>query len=143
MASTTKDTTTTTPVRVATVDPEMTYAPKRAKRDGAVGCLSTINPPLRYEWPLADGRIGGYIFDKEEEERSVKLYTLDTPGTRFTDAMQHISYNTEEWMMSKNNFWKDLGVSRLDGEHIVRKIEILFKMGQLEDRCNAIKVRLF
>ena len=143
MASTTKDTTTTTPVRVATVDPEMTYAPKRAKRDGAVGCLSTINPPLRYEWPLADGRIGGYIFDKEEDERSVKLYTLDTPGTRFTDAMQHISYNTEEWMMSKNNFWKDLGVSRQDGEHVVRKIEILFKMGLLEDRCNAIKVRLF
>ena len=120
MASTTKDTTTTTPVRVATVDPEMTYAPKRAKRDGAVGCLSTINPPLRYKWPLADGRIGGYIFDKEEEERSVKLYTLDTPGTRFTDAMQHISYNTEEWMMSKNNsgktwVYQDRMVSTLSG----------------------------
>ena len=142
MASPTRDTTAITPARDDTAASEITYAPKRARRPGVLGCFRNMKPPLRYEWPLADGRVGGYIFDKEEE-RSVKLYTLDTPGTCFTDDMQHISYNTEEWMMSKTRFWNNLGVSRQDSDHVVRKIEILFKMGLLEDRCNAIKVRLF
>ena len=140
MDSATSDITSLTPVRGDSVNSEITFAPKRGRRQSLLRSLKNITPS-EYKWPLTDGRIGGYVFDKEE--RCVKLYTLDTPGTCFTNDMQHISLNAEEWKMSKTKFWKDLGVSRQDGDQVLNKIEILFKMCLLEDRCNAIRVRLF
>ena len=104
-----------------------------------MGFLKFFTEALIYEWP--DGRIGGYVFDKEEH--CVKLYTLDTPGTGFTNDMQHLSFSAEQWKMSRTKFWKDLGVSRLDGDQVLKKIDMLFKMCLLEDHCNEIRVRLF
>ena len=141
MDSATSDIISLTPAMGVSVDSEITFAHKKEKKQSLLGSLKNMTPSLRYEWLLTDGRIGGYVFDKEE--RCVKLYTLDTPGTCFTNDMHHISFNAEEWQMAKPQFWKDLGVSRQDGDQVLNKIEIIFKMCLLEDRCNAIKVRPF
>ena len=96
---------------------------------------------LRYEWPLTGGRIGGYVFDNVE--RCVILYTLDTPGTVFTNDMTHISYNAEDWKTTRTKIWKDLGVSRVDCVKAFKNIDTLFKWCMLEDRYNGVKICYF
>ena len=95
MDATTIDISTCTPVRVNGVDSEITFAPRKGRDPNGFGCFNpNVAVALRYEWLLTGGRIGGYIFDNVE--RCVTLYTVDTPGTIFTNDMTHVSYNAED-----------------------------------------------
>ena len=142
MDATTNDISTCTPVRVNGVDSEITFAPRKGRDPNGFGCFNPhVAVALRYEWPLTGGRIGGYIFDNVE--RCVTLYTVDTPGTIFTNDMTHVSYNAEDWKTARTKIWKDLGVSRVDGAKAFKNIDTLFKWCLLEDRYNGVKMRLF
>ena len=132
-----------TPTRVVSMESEITGAPRKRSHPRGFKTKVVMQAPasLRYEWPLPGGRIGGYIFD--DEERCVTLYTLDTPGTDFTNDMPHISYNAEGWKMSRSKIWKDVDVSELAGGRAFKNIDGLFKWVLLEERLEGVKVKLF
>src|SRR4029434_418095 len=123
MAAMNSDTSMNTPTSIISMDSEITGAPRRRTnpQDCKTRFLLAAPGSLRYEWPLPGGRIGGYIFD--DEERCVTLYTLDTPGTVFTNDMPHVSYNAEGWKMSRSKIWKDVNVSELGGGRAFKNID--------------------
>ncbi|KAG5285967.1 hypothetical protein AALO_G00009530, partial [Alosa alosa] len=87
------------------LDPEITFAPKRGKPETFVNFYHKPSNALEYQWMFSDGRIGGYVFEKEE--CSVKLYVLASPYLVFSDWMLHISFCAADWIMLRD-IWSDL-----------------------------------
>ena len=137
------DTTVTTPTSIISRDSEITGAPRKRTNPQACNTRFVLSVPgsLRYEWPLADGLIAGYIFD--DTERCVTLYKLADPGLAFTNDMPHITYSAEGWKMSRAKIWKDMGMAKTDGDRVFKNIDTLFKWFLLEDRLAGVKIRLF
>src|SRR4029434_7081267 len=129
------DTTVTTPTSIISRDSEITGAHRKITNHQCCNTRFVLSVPgsLRYEWPLADGLIAGYIFD--DTERCVTLYKLADPGLAFTNDMPHITYSAK--------IWKYMGMAKTDGDRVFKNIDTLFKWFLLEDRLAGVKIRLF
>src|SRR4029434_5080162 len=136
------DTTVTTPTSIISRDSEITGAHRKITNHQCCNTRFVLSVPgsLRYEWPLPDGLIAGYIFD--DTERCVTLYKLADPGLSFTNDMPHITYSAEGWKMSRAKIWKDMGMAKTDGYRVFKNIDTLFKWFLLEDRLAVVHIRL-
>lgn len=83
-----------TPVSDRDMDSGITMAPKKRRPENLVRFFLNISEVEEYEWVLSDGRIGGYVFHKDEP--CVWLYTLDTDGVVFRNEMPHINFSIED-----------------------------------------------
>lgn len=101
-----------TPITNRVTDSEISFAPKKRKPESLVRFLQNVVDAEEYEWSLSDGRVGGYVFDKEE--CCVKLYTVDTDCEALTDDALHLSFSAKDWKLFRNKVWRDLEVPGLN-----------------------------
>ena len=98
-----------TPVSQPMFGRRLVDAPKKAKLASKLPRAQVPPAPEESEWFLADGRIGGYVFEKENQR--VWLYTLNDKGESFSNTKHRVSFQGQEWYYFVDKFWMSLNSS--------------------------------